>query len=135
MTDDPLQQLKRLIGTRYPDSRLEQLTETDLRQLKTDHPGIPDHLLSFYREIGCGRIGQSRYMIHFATYPNEIYDEETASNLGNILIVGDDYAGDCDGYAIDHDWSFGSIDSCGEFNVSEDDLPTISHWLLSMLGD
>lgn len=135
MTYDVIEKLRRLIATHYPDSQIEPVADDQLQSLRDGYPDIPHHLLEFYQQLGCGRIGRGRYMIHFGTRPDEIYDEQTAANLGNILIVGDNYAGDCDGYDIDHNWTFGSIDSSGQFVFAGNDYQTISEWLLYMLAD
>ena len=135
MSDDAIENLSRLISSRYPDSQLAPVAEEHLQELQNDHPDVPEHLLAFYRRIGCGSVGPGRYMIHFATYPDEIYDEETAADLGKIMIVGDNYAGDCDGYNIDQNWSFGTLYSSYCFAPAGADYPTIVEWLLLLLGD
>ncbi len=135
MTDSNLNRLRQLISAQYPDSQLEPISDHHLQSLQNTYPNVPAHLVAFYRHIGCGGIGRGRYMIHFATEPSEIYDEQTAADLGNVLIVGDNYAGDCDGYNVDHDWAFGAIDSCGSFVSAETEFPTILERLLYILGD
>ncbi|QDU96427.1 hypothetical protein [Lignipirellula cremea] len=135
MHDDSLEKLSSLLRSQYPDSQLEPVNELDLQSLLNSHPDFPEHLFAFYRKIGCGSIGSGTYMIDFAIDPHDIYDRETAANLSSILIVGDNYAGDCDGYNIDRNWTFGSIGSSGSFEAVGDAWPTIVEWLLYMLGD
>ena len=74
-------------------------------------------------------------MIHELMDATEIYDAQTAEDLGPVLIVGDDYAGNCEAYDPTTDWTFGSIGSNGEFESMADEYPTIADWLLFLLAD
>src|SRR5262249_38269819 len=101
--------------------------------LRTSYPSIPQELLDFYAQVGEGRIGTSHYSIHSPIEPSEIYDAETARDLGSLLIVGDDFNGNCDAYKPDAGWQFGTIGSNCKFTVS--DFAGIVDWLLFLLGD
>ncbi|TWT92608.1 hypothetical protein [Neorhodopirellula pilleata] len=78
-------------------------------------PGMPKELRHLYLTYGYGPIGKSRYMIHCLLEPDEIYDPETARGLDGVLIVGDDFAGNCEAYDAANGWLFGSIGSNGCF--------------------
>jgi len=60
--------------------------------------------LEFLRFIGAGCIGDSRYAIyHGPVEPDFIFDQETAQGLGNVVLLGDDFAGTHEAYL----WSDG----------------------------
>jgi hypothetical protein len=133
--DEQLAALHRLIADKYGDSDLTPMSDTEIAEMQANNAAIPQHLLDFYRVIGTGRIGSSRYMIHDLLPPSDIYDPETSATLGAVVIVGDDFAGNCEAYDPGSTWSFGSIDSSGAFETMGDDHPTIVDWLLFLLGD
>lgn len=87
--DEKLARLQRLVATRYSDSVLTPMSETEIGALQHAFPGVPRHLLDFYQAIGTGRIGSSRYMIHGLLSPSDVYDAETSASLTSVLIVGD----------------------------------------------
>ena len=135
MMDDKLVTLQRMIVSDFVDSDLTPMSDSEIASLHSAHTSIPQHLLDFYRVIGTGRIGSSRYMIHDLLPPSDIYDPDTSAALASVVIVGDDFAGNCEGYDTDSAWSFGSIGSSGNFESMGDDYPTIVDWLLFLLGD
>lgn len=115
---DRLPKLRATLCQRFPDTDLSPLGAPESDALRSEFPGIPDDLLAFYREVGCGTIGASRYMIHDPTHPDAFYDDETARSLAGIVIVGDNFSGTCDAYDSRNGWAFGSIDSSGKFQRS-----------------
>ena len=76
---------------------------------------MPDDLVYLYQTLGYGNVGESRYMIHPFIDPEDIYDSDTAKELEGCLIVGDDYAGNCEAYDAKKGWVFGSIGDDGKF--------------------
>ncbi len=135
MMDDKLVTLQRLIANGFADSDLTPMVDSEIAALRGAHPSAPQHLLDFYQVIGTGRIGSSRYMIHDLLSPSDIYDPDNSTALASVVIVGDDFAGNCEGYDTNSSWSFGSIGSSGTFESMGDDHPTIVDWLLFLLGD
>ena len=98
-----------------PATSLMPVKEEWLAAVDEKYPGMPDHLRRLYSRFGYGSIGESRYMIHCLLEPSEIYDPVTAEGLSGILIVGDDFAGNCEAYDAANSWRFGSIEENGEF--------------------
>ena len=133
--DNKLTALQRLIADTYGDSDLTPLADHEIAAMRDAHRAIPQHLLDFYRHIGIGCIGSSRYMVHDLLPPSDIYDPETSAALGSVLIVGDDFAGNCEGYDHTSSWTFGSIGSNCSFESMGSDHPTIVDWLLFLLSD
>lgn len=77
------------------------------------YPGMPVDLRRLYNRYGYGSIGDSLYTIHCLLEPKDIYDQVTARNLDGVVIVGDDFAGNCEAYNAANNWQFGSIgDDC-----------------------
>lgn len=107
-----IRKLKIALHERYPESRLDPLNADAISRLQSRLPKIPAYLLQFFAEIGCGSIGESRYMIHDHIPPGDVFDEEIALKLEGVLLIGDDFAGTCEAY---DKWTFGSIGSRGEF--------------------
>ncbi|MCA9095997.1 MAG: hypothetical protein KDA68_21100 [Planctomycetaceae bacterium] len=59
-------------------------------------------------------------MIHCLLNPEDIYDPETARGLGGVLIVGDDFAGNCEAFDAANGWQFGTIGDSGRFERYEE---------------
>jgi hypothetical protein len=70
----------------------------------------------FFREIGCGRIGSSNYMIYDLLGPDKVYDPETAARLDGVFLIGDDFAGNNEAYDRRKSWKFGGIGGNGRFS-------------------
>lgn len=105
---------------RNPGSQLEPLSNDELRSLNSRFPDIPDHLIEFFRVIGCGRVGQSRYMIYDLLSPDEIWDETTSAQLDGVFLIGDDFAGTHEAYHTTKNWEFGSISAGGRYEPYSD---------------
>lgn len=93
--------IRQILLKRLPDSRLTPMSEPP------KHPGLPEHLVCLFSELGTGTIGRGRYAIHDLMSPAEVYDEKTAASLEGILIVGDDFSGNCEAYDTSQGWTFG----------------------------
>src|SRR5689334_1962729 len=92
------------------------MVSVELASFVEQYPDLPDHLRQLFTVVGIGAIGSSRYMIHGVLDPEEVYDSETAADLAGVVLVGDDFAGNCEAYDTTRGWKFGSIGSMGEFN-------------------
>lgn len=90
--------LRSLIKRDFSESTLTTYSSDQISAFRTAYPSIPQEVLDSYAEIGHGSIGKSRYMIHSPSDPSEFYDAQTAHELGPLLIVGDDFSGNCDAY-------------------------------------
>ena len=103
---------------------LKSIESSSFKEIKEEwlapYPNIPGNLKYLYEKLGYGSIG-GRYTIHALIEPDEIYDSETAKCLNGIVIVGDDFAGNCDAYDTKADWQFGSIGHDGVFEPDEED--------------
>ena len=104
-----------LLAYAQPGECLGKFRKTDLliiKELKSFYLDLPKEYLFFLEEIGSGEIGDSVYTIYNGLLsPEEIYDEVTAAELGNILIFGDDMQGYCSGFDTANEWSIVEIDS------------------------
>jgi hypothetical protein len=110
-----LRKMKAALKARYADTTLDPLTAKQLKQLKKRFPDLPAHLVSFFEVIGCGCIGQSRYMIYDLHDPLGVFDKQTAASLAGIVLIGDALAGAHEAYDTRSKWQFGSIGSGGRF--------------------
>jgi hypothetical protein len=110
-----LRQMRLLIKERYPESNLTLLTTEQLSRLRKRFPDLPEHLANFFKEVGCGRIGDCNYMIYALLGPNEVFDPKTAAGLDGVVLVGDDFAGCSEAYHTKRNWQFGSVGSNGKF--------------------
>jgi hypothetical protein len=100
---------------KLPGSRLDVLTDDKLETLLSRLPGVPAHLLLFFEKFGCGRIGNSRYMLYPLISPVGIFDKKTATSLHDVLLIGDDFAGCHEAYRIGRRWEFGTVGDNGRF--------------------
>jgi hypothetical protein len=114
--DKRIRAIRDALRARYPESRLKPLSPSEIAGLKACYPGFPEHLDLFFREVGCGCIGDSRFMIYPLLEPAEVYDPQTAGSLPGIRLVGDDFAGWCVGYDTNAGWQFGGIGGNGQFS-------------------
>lgn len=110
-----LDKLVKSIAEKEKGSDFERLSNHQLDSILQKYPNMPQSLIMLYKIIGVGCIGESKYMIHYPTEPEEIYDKETCADLEKIVVVGDDFAGTCEAYKMEpYAWVFGYI-SMGEF--------------------
>ena len=127
-----MQKLRDAILANHPKSRLKPMTAAEMKKLLSQHPKMPAHLRDFFSQVGCGSIGDSRYMIYDLVSPEDIFDEETAAGLKGILLVGDDFAGSHEAYDTrGRSWQFGSVGDSGTFHVCKKpkDFPAfIADW-------
>jgi hypothetical protein len=127
-----MQKLRDEILANHPKSRLKPKTAAEMKQLLARHPKMPAHLRHFFSQVGCGSIGDSRYMIYALISPAGIFDEQTAAGLKGILLVGDDFAGTHEAYDTrGRSWRFGSVGASGKFRVCKKpkDFPAfIADW-------
>jgi len=108
-----------LIKKTFPESKLDKVKNEWIENIEMNYSEIPMKLKVLYGELGYGTVGDSYYSIHVLMEPNEIYDPITAKELKGILIVGDDFAGDCHAYDTRDNWNFGYIDCNGKFEKLE----------------
>jgi hypothetical protein len=80
-----LRKLKAILLERFPQTRLEPLNGKRIARLQKRFPKLPAHLASFFGEVGCGRVGDSQYMIYDLLSPEGIFDDETAAGLEGIF--------------------------------------------------
>jgi len=119
---------------RIDGSSFDPVKEAWIDAAEKRYPGMPEDLRDLYHQLGYGRIGNSRYMIHAMVAPGDIYDEETADSLRGVIVVGDDFAGTCEAYDAAHGWVFGSIGSDGRFERN-DKCRSLVEFLLQWYGD
>lgn len=98
---------------------LSPVKKDDILKLKGEFEKIPSDFLLFLENVGSGNIGNGKMQIYDGlVYPEEIYDPDTAEELGNILFFGDDYQGYGVGFSIDESWSVVEFDpSFGELTT------------------
>ena len=90
-------------------SSLTLFSQTQADQLKTDY-NAPEDFISFLLNVGFGRIGAGALQIYDGfVYVDEIFGYSTAESE-NILLIGDDYQGNCIGYNPE-DWSVVEVSS------------------------
>lgn len=112
--DDVIKTIE-LLKRVFPDSSLEPVRIEWLTEIEKKYSDIPENLKFLYLNYGYGTIGNSYYSIHVLLEPDDIYDQETATKLNGIYIVGDNFGGDCHAYDAKNNWTFGIIDCNGDF--------------------
>ncbi|WP_417381266.1 hypothetical protein [Gimesia sp.] len=112
---DSVSRLFNFLNHNSHDTKIMPVESNWLLELETKYSRMPEDLRRLYTTLGYGPIAGSSYMIHIPTEPIEIYDDVTAENLKGILIVGDDFAGNCEAYNTNQDWVFGTIGFDGRF--------------------
>ena len=91
--------------------KLEKIIPEVINALRKVQPETPEDFFSFLEELGSGEIGQSAYIIYNGLLePDEVYDEDTAEDLGNLLIFGDDMQGYCSAFNVSEGWVVVEID-------------------------
>ena len=127
-----LQKLRDALLTRHPESKLDPLTPAQMKRLLSRHPKMPAHLRDFFRQVGCGCIGDSCYSIYPPIDPSEIFDRKTAAGLKGVVLVGDDFAGTHDAYDTrGRWWRFGQVGDGGTFqpsNKPKNLVALVSEW-------
>jgi hypothetical protein len=128
-----LNRIRDVIRERFPESRLEPLTDKQLAAVKRRHPKVPAQVLDFFKVVGCGSIGPSRYMIYDLIDAVEIFGEGSATELDGIVLIGDDFAGQHEAYDTKTKWRFGTVGGSGRFQphtVYRDFLEFIERWFV-----
>src|ERR1700722_5347811 len=110
-----LNRIRGVIRERFPESRLEPLTDKQLADVKRRHPKAPDQVLDFFKVVGCGSIGASRYMIYALIDAVEIFGVGSAADLDGIVLIGDDYTGHHEAFDTKAKWRFGTVGGNGQF--------------------
>jgi hypothetical protein len=88
----------------FPHAQLETLSDSQLAAIREQHRGVPEHYLAFMREVGWGSLGDSFMLYGGLVGPEEIFDPETAAELGGLLLFGDDLSGDVVGFDSRDGW-------------------------------
>ena len=68
------------------------LTQSEIDEIRKQHPGIPSDYLAYLKEIGWGSFRECQYVIYSGlTDPEDIFGEETAARFGDkrVLLFGD----------------------------------------------
>lgn len=133
MADSRLLRIRDVIRERLSDSRLSPLTPDELASLRHRYPGCPAHLLELFEVVGCGSVGQSRYMIYPLMNATEIFGPGSEADLGGVVLVGDDFSGQHEAYDTKDGWRFGTVGSSGEFEpdtVYGDFVTFIERWFV-----
>lgn len=79
------------------------LTQSEIDEIRREHPEIPDAYLAYLKEIGWGSFRECQYVIYSGlTDPEDIFGEETAARFGDkrVLLFGDNYSGDPAGFLL-----------------------------------
>jgi hypothetical protein len=93
-------------------TRITPATKAELDRLRKEFPALPDDYIEFLTDVGTGSFGDSMYALYSGPVPpDDIYDEQTASKMGSLLLFGDDFAGYNVGYDTAHGWTVVGIDS------------------------
>ncbi|SFE22402.1 hypothetical protein [Paracidovorax konjaci] len=128
-------ELRQYLLAHYPESRLELLTEDERGTLVARHPELPADYIQFLREVGWGTIGDGRYSVYRAPVePSFVFDPVTAESLGNVVLIGDDFAGGQEAFRFERkSVAFGSVDSLdGRFGlVGETFSEFIQRWFVT----
>ncbi len=125
--------IRDVIRERFPESCLEPLTDKQLAAVNGRHPKVPEHVLEFFKVIGCGSIGPSRYMIYDLIDAVEIFGEGSAADLDGIVLIGDDFSGHHEAYDTKTKWRFGEVGSSGRFEphtAYRDFVEFIERWFV-----
>jgi hypothetical protein len=75
----------------------ERVSPEIIATLKARYAALPSDYLNYLTTVGWGSLGRSSLMIYSGPVtPDEIYGH-TPLNLKSVLLVGDDFAGQCVG--------------------------------------
>jgi hypothetical protein len=128
-----LNRIRDAIRERFPESRLEPLTDKQLAAVKRRHPKVPAQVLNFFKVVGCGSIGPSRYMVYGLIDAVQIFGKGSAAGLDGIVLIGDDFSGRHEAYDTKNKWRFGMVGGSGQFQphtVYRDFLGFIERWFV-----
>jgi hypothetical protein len=100
--------------------KLTKLTENEIVDLVEMYPEAPKDYIDYLREVGYGDIGDGYYMIYSGLItPDSIFDAETAKELEELLLFGDDFSGYCGCFLTTEDWTLIEEDGSCEFYEPE----------------
>ena len=82
-----------------PGTRLESIRPDIETKMRSAYPWLPDDYWIFLKQVGWGVIGNSSYMIYEGPMePGGLFDAATAGALEGVVLVGDDFAENCEAY-------------------------------------
>jgi hypothetical protein len=128
-----LRRIRDVIRERFPESRLDPLTEEQVAAVKRRHPKVPAQVLEFFKVVGCGSIGPSRYMVYDLINAVEIFGKGSVANLDGVVLIGDDFAGHHEAYDTKARWRFGTVGGSGRFEphtLYRDFVEFIERWFV-----
>lgn len=101
-------------------NKFEKIDEEKISPEIEENHNIPQDYIEFLRDIGYGDIGDGYYMIYSGLIKSDdIFDEETAEELKDILFFGDDFNGYCTGFLTTKNWKLVEVNgSINELEVS-----------------
>lgn len=106
--DDVLYQLIRK-GTR---GLFERMSRDEISEIIKKHPGVPTDYIEYLEEIGYGDIGDNYFMLYGGLVEaTQIYEEEKAQKLRDIVFVGDYYNGHSIGFSKIGEWEMVDVDN------------------------
>ena len=92
------------------------ITAEKIEQLKASYPNVPSDYLDYLLEVGEGSFKESQFMVYsFLGTLADFSSEHLFSRSINILIFGDNFAGDFSGFNVDNNYSVVELwHDCGE---------------------
>jgi hypothetical protein len=118
-------------------SDLKVLDTSEASELRSEHPGLPDDYLQLLAELGYGSFGDGSFHLYSGPIsPSDVFDEETAAQMPEMVLAGDDSAGGHLGYLhADGSWRLCFFDHGSLDDIEAHDEPSIVRFLISWLSD
>ncbi|MFB6367899.1 SMI1/KNR4 family protein [Paenibacillus elgii] len=129
----------RIIRNNSSRHNFEVLSEDEIkRELEVE--GIPEDYIDFLREVGCGTVNNSCFnfyngLVEVDEILGHLYDEDSHPELKDVLLFGDNFAGDAVGFLVTDDWSIVEIWHDDNLSINPCEEETFEEFVVSMFED
>lgn len=102
-----------LIRNNPSKHKFEMLTENELKS-EREIEGVPVDYIDFLREVGYGTVNGTCFnfysgLVEVDEIMGHLYDDESHSELKDILLFGDNFSGDAVGFLTTDNWAIVEI--------------------------
>lgn len=119
----------------FPTCQLVRVSEPELVAIRQRHSDVPDHYLTFLREVGWGSLCGTFMLYSGLVEPGEIFDPQTAADLDGILFFGDNFAGWVVGFDTHRSWRLVGFDNSYHAAPEPEAARTIGEFIALRLAE
>ncbi|KQO14706.1 SMI1/KNR4 family protein [Paenibacillus sp. Leaf72] len=128
--------IKSLIRDNASSHSFEALSEAEIkRELEVE--GIPEDYIAFLREVGYGTVNRNDFnfysgLVEVDEILGHLYDEDSHPELKDVLLFGDNFAGDAVGFLITDNWAIVEIWHDDNLSINPREEATFEEFVITI---